>query len=42
MFYLIVFGLPLVYMHLCIGQYTGLSAGGAFSRMMPIASGFYL
>uniref|UniRef100_A0A915CN52 Transporter n=1 Tax=Ditylenchus dipsaci TaxID=166011 RepID=A0A915CN52_9BILA len=38
-FCLIVFGLPLVYMHLCIGQYSGLSASGAFGEMMPIASG---
>uniref|UniRef100_A0A7E4V1Q8 Transporter n=1 Tax=Panagrellus redivivus TaxID=6233 RepID=A0A7E4V1Q8_PANRE len=36
---LCVFGLPLVYMHLCIGQYAGLSASGAFWKMMPMASG---
>jgi solute carrier family 6 amino acid transporter-like protein 5/7/9/14 len=34
-----IFGLPLVYMHLCIGQYSGLSASGAFWKMMPVASG---
>uniref|UniRef100_A0A0K0F7D0 Transporter (inferred by orthology to a C. elegans protein) n=1 Tax=Strongyloides venezuelensis TaxID=75913 RepID=A0A0K0F7D0_STRVS len=37
--FLILFGFPLVYMHLCIGQYSGLSASGAFSKMMPAASG---
>ncbi|CAD5207883.1 unnamed protein product [Bursaphelenchus okinawaensis] len=37
--FLAIFGLPLVYMHLCIGQYTGLAASGAFWKMMPIASG---
>uniref|UniRef100_A0A914YM55 Uncharacterized protein n=1 Tax=Panagrolaimus superbus TaxID=310955 RepID=A0A914YM55_9BILA len=26
-------------MHLCIGQYAGLSASGAFWKMMPLASG---
>lgn len=36
---LFLFGLPLVYMHLCIGQYAGLSASGAFWKMMPLASG---
>lgn len=36
---LAIFGLPLVYMHLCIGQYSGLSASGAFWKMMPAASG---
>ncbi|KAE9553903.1 hypothetical protein FO519_002892 [Halicephalobus sp. NKZ332] len=36
---LILFGMPLVYMHLAIGQYTGLSASGAFWKMMPLASG---
>ncbi|KAI6179981.1 Sodium-and chloride-dependent glycine transporter 2 [Aphelenchoides besseyi] len=34
-----VFGFPLVYMHLSIGQYSGLSASGAFWKMMPVASG---
>ncbi|VDK18945.1 unnamed protein product, partial [Anisakis simplex] len=28
-------------MHLCIGQYSGLSASGAFWKMMPIASVSY-
>ncbi|CAD5210631.1 unnamed protein product [Bursaphelenchus xylophilus] len=37
--FLAIFGLPLVYMHLCIGQYSGLSASGAFWKMMPMASG---
>uniref|UniRef100_A0AC35UD52 Transporter n=1 Tax=Rhabditophanes sp. KR3021 TaxID=114890 RepID=A0AC35UD52_9BILA len=37
--FLIIFGFPLVYLHLCIGQYSGLSASGAFSKMMPAASG---
>ncbi|VDM38373.1 unnamed protein product, partial [Toxocara canis] len=36
---LALFGLPIVFMHLCIGQYSGLSASGAFWKMMPIASG---
>ncbi|KAI1725383.1 sodium:neurotransmitter symporter family domain-containing protein [Ditylenchus destructor] len=36
---LAVFGFPLVYMHLAIGQYSGLSASGAFGEMMPVASG---
>lgn len=31
--------MPLVYMHLAIGQYSGLSASGAFWKMMPLASG---
>ncbi|KAI6234332.1 Sodium-and chloride-dependent glycine transporter 2 [Aphelenchoides fujianensis] len=36
---LCVFGFPLVYMHLSIGQYSGLSANGAFWKMMPISNG---
>jgi hypothetical protein len=36
---LAVLGLPLVYMHLCIGQYSGLSASGAFWKIAPISAG---
>uniref|UniRef100_A0A1I7ZS81 Transporter n=1 Tax=Steinernema glaseri TaxID=37863 RepID=A0A1I7ZS81_9BILA len=36
---LVFFGLPIVFMHLCIGQYSGLSASGAFWKMMPFSSG---
>ncbi|GMR44292.1 hypothetical protein PMAYCL1PPCAC_14487, partial [Pristionchus mayeri] len=36
---LALFGLPIVFMHLAIGQYSGLSAAGAFWKMMPISSG---
>ncbi|KAI6234904.1 Sodium-and chloride-dependent glycine transporter 2 [Aphelenchoides fujianensis] len=36
---LCVFGFPLVYLHLCIGQYSGLSVSGAFRKMMPISNG---
>lgn len=36
---LFFFGLPMVFLHLCIGQYSGLSANGAFSKIMPAASG---
>ncbi|VDN05708.1 unnamed protein product [Thelazia callipaeda] len=36
---LFLLGLPIVFMHLCIGQYSGLSASGAFWKLMPIASG---
>uniref|UniRef100_A0A915BNF2 Transporter n=1 Tax=Parascaris univalens TaxID=6257 RepID=A0A915BNF2_PARUN len=36
---LALFGLPIVFMHLSIGQYSGLSASGAFYKMMPVASG---
>ncbi|CAK5105797.1 unnamed protein product [Meloidogyne enterolobii] len=34
--FMVIFGLPLVYMHLAIGQF---SANAAFHKMMPIASG---
>uniref|UniRef100_A0A0N5AFS5 Transporter n=1 Tax=Syphacia muris TaxID=451379 RepID=A0A0N5AFS5_9BILA len=34
-----LFGLPFVFLHLCIGQYSGQSASGAFKQLMPIASG---
>ncbi|KAL7072625.1 hypothetical protein ACQ4LE_008004 [Meloidogyne hapla] len=37
--FMVIFGLPLVYMHLAIGQFSGLSANAAFHKMMPIASG---
>ncbi|CAJ0580888.1 unnamed protein product, partial [Mesorhabditis spiculigera] len=37
--FLCLFGLPIVYMHLCIGQYSGLSPSGAFGKLMPLASG---
>ncbi|GMT19644.1 hypothetical protein PFISCL1PPCAC_10941, partial [Pristionchus fissidentatus] len=36
---LALFGLPIVFMHLAIGQYSGLSAAGAFWKLMPISSG---
>uniref|UniRef100_A0A8R1TZI6 Uncharacterized protein n=1 Tax=Onchocerca volvulus TaxID=6282 RepID=A0A8R1TZI6_ONCVO len=36
---LVLFGLPIVFMHLCIGQYSGLTASGAFRKLMPIATG---
>uniref|UniRef100_A0A914WCA1 Transporter n=1 Tax=Plectus sambesii TaxID=2011161 RepID=A0A914WCA1_9BILA len=36
---LIGLGLPIVYLHLCLGQYSGLSASGVFTKMMPLASG---
>ncbi|KAL3107534.1 hypothetical protein niasHT_014251 [Heterodera trifolii] len=39
LFFMVIFGFPLVYMHLTIGQYSGLSASAAFYKMMPIASG---
>uniref|UniRef100_A0A914HN92 Transporter n=1 Tax=Globodera rostochiensis TaxID=31243 RepID=A0A914HN92_GLORO len=39
LFFMVIFGFPLVYMHLAIGQYSGLSASAAFYKMMPIASG---
>uniref|UniRef100_A0A914VKH7 Transporter n=1 Tax=Plectus sambesii TaxID=2011161 RepID=A0A914VKH7_9BILA len=32
-------GLPIVYLHLCLGQYSGLSASGVFTKMMPLGSG---
>uniref|UniRef100_A0A915Q1J1 Transporter n=1 Tax=Setaria digitata TaxID=48799 RepID=A0A915Q1J1_9BILA len=36
---LTLFGLPIVFMHLSIGQYSGLSPSSAFRKLMPIASG---
>ncbi|KAF1748587.1 hypothetical protein GCK72_025054 [Caenorhabditis remanei] len=38
-FSLIFFGLPLVFLHLSLGQYTGQAANTAFSKLMPIGSG---
>ncbi|CCD65393.1 Sodium-dependent transporter snf-12 [Caenorhabditis elegans] len=39
LFSLIFFGLPLVFLHLSLGQYTGQAANTAFQRLMPIGSG---
>ncbi|CAO4386257.1 unnamed protein product [Caenorhabditis nigoni] len=38
-FSLVFFGLPLVFLHLSLGQYTGQAANTAFSKLMPIGSG---
>uniref|UniRef100_A0A8R1HJI5 Transporter n=1 Tax=Caenorhabditis japonica TaxID=281687 RepID=A0A8R1HJI5_CAEJA len=38
-FSLIFFGLPLVFLHLSLGQYTGQAANTAFQKLMPIGSG---
>ncbi|CAD6187713.1 unnamed protein product [Caenorhabditis auriculariae] len=39
LFSLVFFGLPLVFLHLSIGQYSGQSANKAFQKIMPLASG---
>ncbi|PAV59531.1 hypothetical protein WR25_16333 [Diploscapter pachys] len=39
LFCLVFFGLPIVMLHLSIGQYSGQSANVALNKMMPIASG---
>ncbi|CAB3403056.1 unnamed protein product [Caenorhabditis bovis] len=36
---LIFFGLPIVFLHLSIGQFTGQSANTAFQKLMPIGAG---
>ncbi|KAK6745460.1 hypothetical protein RB195_011903 [Necator americanus] len=38
-FCLIVIGFPMLYLHLCIGQYAGQTADVAFRRLMPITCG---
>lgn len=40
-FSLIFFGLPLVFLHLSLGQYTGQAANTAFQKLMPIGSGLW-
>ncbi|KIH51203.1 hypothetical protein ANCDUO_18714 [Ancylostoma duodenale] len=38
-FCMIFIGFPMLYLHLCIGQYAGQTADVAFRRLMPVTCG---
>ncbi|VDN24330.1 unnamed protein product [Cylicostephanus goldi] len=38
-FCLVFIGFPMLYLHLCIGQYAGQTADVAFRRLMPVSCG---